>query len=140
MPNIYKWNRVSNLSGLKVSLSSSTNLECPNHHAKNVLPNKNSLDVSGTHEREKHLHLHKKRKTSKISKEKNPAHEPFRLTQNIFQEEDPEKTWDAVDSIQSFSVPLIERCSMTQRWGSTHKDRLNANLNSLICKAQHSGA
>ena len=65
--------------------------------------------------KEKHLHLHKKRKTSKISKEKNPAREPFKLTQNIFQEEEPEKTCDAVDSIRSFSIPLTERCSLTQR-------------------------
>ena len=44
MHNIYKWNSVSNLSGLKVILSSSTKLECLNHHAKNVLPYKSYLD------------------------------------------------------------------------------------------------
>lgn len=52
----------------------------------------NFLNVCRTHEiRGKHFHLLNKRRTSKISKEKNPANEPSRLIQNIFQDEAPEE-------------------------------------------------
>lgn len=40
--NVYKWNNVSDLSGLNVILSSPTNLECLIHHAQNCLPDRSS--------------------------------------------------------------------------------------------------